>query len=78
MKVKKFLMKVLQEELSPIRARRKELERDIPYVYEVLKKGSDTARETAAKTLAQVRRAMRINYFEDQSLIAEQMEKYSG
>ncbi|MCI8852915.1 MAG: tryptophan--tRNA ligase [Lachnospiraceae bacterium] len=77
-KVKKFLMKVLQEELSPIRARRKELERDIPYVYEVLKKGSDTARETAAKTLAQVRRAMRINYFEDQSLIAEQMEKYSG
>ncbi|MCI9134793.1 MAG: tryptophan--tRNA ligase [Lachnospiraceae bacterium] len=77
-KVKKFLMKVLQEELSPIRARRKELERDIPYVYEVLKKGSDTARETAAETLAQVRRAMRINYFEDQSLIAEQMEKYSG
>ena len=77
-KVKKFLMKVLQEELSPIRARRKELERDIPYVYEVLKKGSDTARETAAKTLAQVRRAMRINYFEDQSLIAEQMEKYRG
>lgn len=75
-KVKKFLNKVLQEELSPIRARRKELEQDIPYVYEVLKKGSETARETAAKTLAQVRRAMRINYFEDQSLIAEQIEKY--
>ena len=77
-KVKKFLNKVLQEELSPIRARRKALEKDIPYVYEVLKKGSEAARETAAETLSQVRRAMKINYFEDQSLIAEQALKYQN
>lgn len=77
-KVKKFLNKVLQEELSPIRARRKELEKDIPYVYEVLKKGSEVAQAAAAETLADVRRSMKINYFEDNSLIAEQIEKYSG
>ncbi|MCI8418156.1 MAG: tryptophan--tRNA ligase [Lachnospiraceae bacterium] len=77
-KVKKFLNKVLQEELSPIRSRRKQLEKEIPYVYEVLKKGSEAARETAAETLSQVRRAMKINYFEDQSLIAEQIEKYQN
>ena len=75
-KVKKFLNKVLQEELAPIRARRKELEKDIPYVYEVLKKGSEVAQAAAAETLADVRRAMKINYFEDNSLIAEQIEKY--
>lgn len=75
-KVKKFLNKVLQEELAPIRARRKELEKDIPYVYEVLKKGSEIAQATAAETLADVRRSMKINYFEDNSLIAEQIEKY--
>jgi len=75
-KVKKFLNKVLQEELAPIRARRKELEKDIPYVYEVLKKGSEIAQATAAETLADVRRSMKINYFEDKSLIAEQIEKY--
>lgn len=75
-KVKKFLNKVLQEELAPIRTRRKELEKDIPYVYEVLKKGSEVAQAAAAETLADVRRSMKINYFEDQSLIAEQIEKY--
>lgn len=75
-KVKKFLNKVLREELAPIRTRRKELEKDIPYVYEVLKKGSEVAQAAAAETLADVRRSMKINYFEDQSLIAEQIEKY--
>ena len=76
-KVKKFLNNVLQEELEPIRNRRKELQKDIPYVYEVLKKGSETAREVAAKTLDEVRASMKINYFEDQALIQSQAEKYA-
>ena len=77
-KVKKFLNNVLQEELEPIRKRREELQKDIPYVYEVLKKGSEAARETAAQTLHEVRDAMKINYFDDAALIAEQSEKYNG
>ena len=68
-KVKKFLNNVLQEELEPIRKRREELQKDIPYVYEVLKKGSEVARETAAQTLHEVRDAMKINYFDDMELI---------
>lgn len=75
-KVKKFLNNVLQEELEPIRKRREELQKDIPYVYEVLKKGSDVARETAAQTLHEVRNAMKINYFDDMDLIKSQSEKY--
>ena len=75
-KVKKFLNNVLQEELEPIRNRRKELQKDIPYVYEVLKKGSEAAREVAAKTLDEVRASMKINYFEDEALIRSQAEKY--
>lgn len=75
-KVKKFLNNVLQEELEPIRKRREELQKDIPYIYEVLKKGSDTARETAAQTLHEVRDAMRINYFDDMELIKSQSRKY--
>ncbi len=77
-KVKKFLEKIMQETLEPIRARRKELEKDIPAVYEILKKGSETARETAAQTLSEVKSAMRINYFEDQELIQRQSEKYNS
>lgn len=77
-KIKKFLNNVMQEELAPIRARRAELEKDIPAVYEILKQGSDTARETAAQTLAEVKRAMRINYFDDEELIRVQSEKYAG
>lgn len=69
-KVKKFLIKVMEEQLAPIRERRKELEKDIPYVYEVLKSGCAKAREAAAQTLDEVRRAMKINYFEDQGLLA--------
>lgn len=76
-KIKKFLNSVLQEELAPIRARRAEFEKDIPAVYEILRKGSDAAREVAARTLAEVKRAMRINYFDDAELIRIQSEKYS-
>ena len=75
-KVKKFLNNVLQEELEPIRKRREELQKDIPYVYEVLKKGSEDARETAAQTLHEVRDAMKINYFDDMELIRSQAKKY--
>ena len=75
-KVKKFLNNVLQEELEPISKRREELQKDIPYVYEVLKKGSEVARETAAQTLHEVRDAMKINYFDDMELIRSQAKKY--
>ena len=75
-KIKKFLNNVIQEELAPIRVRRAEFEKDIPAVYEILKKGSDVARETAAQTLSEVKRAMQINYFEDTELIRAQKEKY--
>ena len=76
---KNFLTAVLNETLEPIRRRRKELEQDIPYVYEVLRKGSETARAAAAETLAAVKRAMKINYFDPGvlgKLIEEQTEKY--
>ncbi|MCR5525962.1 MAG: tryptophan--tRNA ligase [Lachnospiraceae bacterium] len=77
MKVKKFLNNVLQATLEPIRAKRHEYEKDIPYVYEVLKKGTDAAREVAAETLHDVKESMKINYFDDAALIKEQMEKYN-
>lgn len=73
---KKFLNNVLNKRLSPIRARRHEFEQDIPEVFNILKKGTEVARETAAKTMAEVRNAMRINYFDDAALIAEQAKKY--
>jgi tryptophanyl-tRNA synthetase len=78
-KIKKFLNNVLQSELAPIRARRKELEQDISYVYDVLKKGSDEARAVAAQTLSEVKAAMKINYFDADVLAAltqEQNKKY--
>ena len=75
-KVKKFLNNVLQEELEPIRERRKMFEKDIPEIYNILKKGSEVARETAAQTLDEVKRAMRINYFDDKELIEAQAAKY--
>ncbi len=77
-KVKKFLNNVLQSELEPIRNRRMELQKDIPYVYEVLKKGSEAAREVAAKTLDDVKSSMKINYFDDDALIKASMMKYSN
>ena len=76
MKVKMFLNSILQEELNPIRARRKELEKDIEEIYRILKKGSDEARKVAAQTLADVRSAMKINYFDDAELIKEQAARY--
>ena len=75
-KVKKLLNNVMQEELEPIRNRRKEFEKDIPEIYHILKKGSEAAREVAAQTLSEVKNAMRINYFEDAELIKNQAEKY--
>ena len=77
-KVKKFLSAVMQEELEPIRQRRKEFERDIPAVYEMLKKGCEVARAAAAETLSEVRKAMKINYFDDDALIAEQSARFAG
>ena len=77
-KVKKFLNSILQQELEPIRARRKEFEQDIPGVYRMLKDGSDKSRETAARTLAEVRRAMRIDYFDDRELIESQTLKFKA
>ena len=62
-KVKRFLSAILEEELEPIRVRRENLKKDISYVYDVLKNGSIKARETASKTLSEVKKAMRINYF---------------
>ncbi|MDO5156346.1 MAG: tryptophan--tRNA ligase [Eubacteriales bacterium] len=75
-KVKKFLNNVIQEELEPIRNRRKEYQKDIAYVYDVLKKGSEEAEKVAAQTLSDVKAAMRINYFDDEELIARHIEKY--
>ncbi|WP_167956374.1 tryptophan--tRNA ligase [Anaerosporobacter faecicola] len=75
-KVKKFLYAILEEELEPIRARRKELEKDIPAIYEILREGSLKAREVASKTLDDVKSAMKINYFDDTELIRAQSEKY--
>lgn len=68
--VKNFLAEVLDATLAPIRARRAELEKDIPYVFEVLRKGSDEARRVAAQTLSEVKQAMRINYFDEDVLSA--------
>lgn len=76
MKVKRFLLNILQAELEPIRNRRKEFEKDIPAIYDMLHKGSEAAREVAAQTLDNVRRAMRINYFDDAELIAEQAKRF--
>lgn len=77
MKVKRFLNNILQEELEPIRARRKEYEKNIPAIYDMLKKGCEEAREVAAQTLADVRRAMKIDYFNDAALIQEQAKRFS-
>lgn len=76
-KVKKLLNNVLQAELAPIRAARAAWQKDIAGVYDILRRGSQTAREQAADTLADVKRAMRINYFEDSALIQTQQEKYN-
>ncbi len=68
-KVKKFLNRVIQAELEPIRERRKSWEQRLPEVYEILREGSAAAEKKAAKTLARVRHAMRIDYFENDNLL---------
>lgn len=75
-KVKRFLNSVLQEILGPIRERRKEISKDIPAVYRILEEGSRKARKKAAETLSAMKRAMKINYFEDKELIADQAERF--
>ena len=77
MKVKRFLNNVLQAELEPIRNRRKELQKDIPAIYEILKKGSEKAEAVAAQTLKEVKDALKINYFDDKALIEAQAERVS-
>ena len=76
-KCKKFLLNVINKELEPVRARRAEFEKDIPAVYDILRKGTEVAQAEAAKTLAEVKNAMRINYFDDAALIQGQQEKYN-
>ena len=77
-KVKKFLNNVLQKQLEPIRNKRHEYEKDIPGVYEILRKGTEAAYEAAQQTLNEVKASMKINYFDDAQLIKVQSEKYSG
>ena len=76
MKCKKLLNNVLNKMLEPIRLRRKEFEQDIPEIYNLLKKGSLAARETATRTMEEVRAAMQINYFDDEELIQSQAQRY--
>lgn len=77
-KVKRFLNAIMQETLAPIRERRKEFEQDIPSIYEMLQKGCEVARNAAAETLSEVKEAMKINYFNDKELIAEQVKRFSS
>lgn len=76
-KIKKFLNAVMQEELTPIRERRKYWEAHIHDIYDILEKGSREASAVAASTLADVKAAMKINYFEDNALIQSHIDKYS-
>ncbi len=77
-KIKNFLNAIMEETLEPIRTRRKEFEKDIPAVYDILKKGCDVAREKAADTLSAVRKAMKIDYFDDNALISEQTKRFAN
>lgn len=77
-KIKRFLNSIVQAELEPIRARRREYEKDIAAVYDILKAGSDKARAVAEVTLQDVKNAMQINYFADKDLIEAQAAKYRG
>jgi len=77
-KVKRFLNSIIQEELEPIRLRRKEFSKNIKSIYNILEQGSKEARLTAIETLNNVRRAMKINYFDDEELIKEQEKKYNS
>ena len=78
MKCKKFLNQVLNKFLEPMRARRAEFEKDIPEIYNILKKGTELAREVGAQTMDEVRKAMRIDYFNDTELIRQQAERFAN
>ena len=78
MKCKKFLMAILQETLEPIRTRRAELEKDIPAVIDILRQGTEKAREAGAQTMSEVRSAMKLDYFNDPSFVEEQMKRFQG
>jgi tryptophanyl-tRNA synthetase len=78
MVVKRFLFNVMQEEFEPIRNRRKELEKNIEGVYEILRKGSEEARKVAINTLNEVKSAMKINYFDDDTLVNYYKNKYEN
>ena len=67
---------VLNKMLEPMRQRRHEFEQDIPEIYNILKKGTEAARETAAQTMDEVRKAMQIDYFNDVELIKQQAERF--
>lgn len=77
-KCKKFLIKVLEEELEPIRKRRAEYEKDIESVFEILRKGTADAKIQGAKKLNEVKKAMGIDYFNDPNLIKEIQNKYKA
>ncbi|MBQ7360567.1 MAG: tryptophan--tRNA ligase [Lachnospiraceae bacterium] len=76
-KVKRFLNAIMQEELAPIRERRAQLEKQIPEIFEMLRKGSEVAQAEAAKTLSEVKASMKINYFDDMELINAMAAKYA-
>ena len=76
-KIKKFLNDVIQEELAPIREKRKEYQKNITEVYKILEEGSKKARQVAHKKMDQIKKAMKINYFEDSKLVKEHIEKYN-
>lgn len=76
-KVKRFLNAIMQEELEPIRNRRREFQKDIPAIYDMLKDGCEKARAAAADTLSDVKKSMKINYFDDAELIAEQAKRFA-
>ena len=76
MKCKKFLNTVINNMLEPMRQRRHELEQDIPAIFDILRKGSEQAREVAAQTMSEVRHAMRIDYFDDLALQQQLSEKF--
>lgn len=76
-KVKRFLNAIMQEELEPIRNRRREFQKDIPAIYDMLKEGCEKARAAAADTLSDVKKSMKINYFDDAELIAEQAKRFA-
>ena len=77
MKCKKLLNNILNRLLDPIRQRRSEYQKDIPEIYNILRKGSESAREFAAQTMQEVRHAMRIDYFDDKEFIQEQQKLFN-